>query len=522
MGLNRRIYQGKTGGSKLLLETKMLMIFAFSCLLGLEVWAQSLDNTKEMAAVYPEKEDLVGVATPGVPVFTDQGYVFGELPDFLEGKGYLLGSMSKGSRVVPVTTGLLFIVTPLEGESGSQAKRLEAQGFTKIEQPSFSLFQEQEEAIGIFTKAFEYTRFRLEDVLYDGWAVAFFDPEPLPSMEEPARIEWLPGAAYAVETRQWQGCPSITQTGKRLWGAWFSGGTREPDAGNYGIISYQDVGADWVDPALVITHPDQRVRVMDPQLWTDPNGSLWIFWVQNTGQKGFDGIWGTWAVRIDNPEADRPEWTSPKRLSDGLTRNKPIVLSSGEWLLPSYDWINHQSAVYASDDEGESWIIRGGPLNKPVSNFYEHMCVQLKDDRIWMLQRNIQQSISTDNGANWTPLERIDEITSANSRVFIGRLQSGNLLLVYNNDPERKNLTAFLSEDDGKTWPHALLLDERDEVSYPDMVQNEEGLIQVCYDRSRTGEKEILMAKFTEQDIVNGSFESSQAVKKEVISKVPD
>ena len=32
----------------------------------------------------------------------------------------------------------------------------------------------------------------------------------------------------------------------------------------------------------------------------------------------------------------------------------------------------------------------------------------------------------------------------------------------------RSHLTALLSEDDGQTWPYYLLLDERNEVSYPD------------------------------------------------------
>src|SRR5690606_17854211 len=121
--------------------------------------------------------------------------------------------------------------------------------------------------------------------------------------------------------------------------------------------------------------------------------------------------------------------------------------------------------------EGKTWTLQGGPFNKPTSNFYEHMCVQLKDGNIWMLQRNIQESISTDKGKTWTPLKKVKGLASANSRVFISRLKSGNLLLIYNDSTEgkkRKNLTARLSTDEGKTWSSTLLLDERDDVSYPD------------------------------------------------------
>lgn len=369
-----------------------------------------------------------------------------------------------------------------------------------------------------------YHRFRLGDVRYEGWAVPFFAGNALPSVTVPAEVIWAPGKKYAKDTRLWQGCPSIEHTGKRLWGAWFSGGKREPDAGNYGIVSYSEDG-DWIDPAMVIVHPDSNVRVMDTQLWKDPKGRLWVFWVQNTGSKGFDGLWGTWAIRIDNPETAHPSWSPPRRLCDGLTRNKPIVLSTGEWLLPSYDWINRQSALYGSHDEGQSWELKGGAANapEPVNNFYEHMCVELANGDIWMLQRNIQESVSIDNGQNWTPLDTVSGLNAANSRLYIGRLRSGNLLLVYNEDRDRKvrkNLTALLSKDEGKTWPYQLLLDERDEVSYPDVIETEDGLIYVCYDRSRTGEKEILMAAFTEEDIINGQFVSVRSIQKKVISKV--
>ena len=36
----------------------------------------------------------------------------------------------------------------------------------------------------------------------------------------------------------------------------------------------------------------------------------------------------------------------------------------------------------------------------------------------------------------------------------------------------RNNLTAFLSEDGGKTWPYTLLLDARSGVSYPDVIES--------------------------------------------------
>ena len=52
--------------------------------------------------------------------------------------------------------------------------------------------------------------------------------------------------------------------------------------------------------------------------------------------------------------------------------------------------------------------------------------------------------------------------------------------------------------------PTPLLLDERNEVSYPDAKEADDGFIYVTYDHERVTEREILMARFTEEDIIKG------------------
>jgi hypothetical protein len=74
----------------------------------------------------------------------------------------------------------------------------------------------------------------------------------------------------------------------------------------------------------------------------------------------------------------------------------------------------------------------------------------------------------------------------------------------------RDNLTAYLSEDDGKTWQGGLLLDERSGVSYPDGFEKEDGRIYIIYDFDRLGEKTILLAVFTEDDVLKGKDSSGK------------
>ena len=71
---------------------------------------------------------------------------------------------------------------------------------------------------------------------------------------------------------------------------------------------------------------------------------------------------------------------------------------------------------------------------------------------------------------------------------------------------QRDYLTAFISEDDGKTWKYELLLDERCQVSYPDFAIAPDGFIYAIYDYNRYSDKEILIAKFTEEDVLAGKI----------------
>lgn len=63
------------------------------------------------------------------------------------------------------------------------------------------------------------------------------------------------------------------------------------------------------------------------------------------------------------------------------------------------------------------------------------------------------------------------------------------------------------------------MLDERFEVSYPDATQDAEGNIYVLYDYDRHGEKEILMAVFTEADAAAGEDVSGKVRLRQLVDK---
>ena len=91
-------------------------------------------------------------------------------------------------------------------------------------------------------------------------------------------------AKYDEDIRQFQGCPTIAVTQKgRIFVAWYSGGTGEPDMENYNLMIYSDDnGKSWSKPVLVIPSNKERfIHALDIQLWISPQGKLYVFWVQN-------------------------------------------------------------------------------------------------------------------------------------------------------------------------------------------------------------------------------------------------
>jgi hypothetical protein len=342
-----------------------------------------------------------------------------------------------------------------------------------------------------------------------------------------------------------QGVPAIERTAKgRLWAAWYAGKSPRgvESSSSYVVLATSgDDGKTWTEKLLVRAR--RFVHTYDPCLWIDPRGRLWFFWAQSAGVQ--DGRMGVWAIVTENPDAETPLWTEPRRIANGVMLNKPTVLKNGDWLLCiglwrdntnvpnvkfdpddlapyTIDMLTHDlgeergSNVYRSTDQGETFE-RIGQVRIPGTRVDEHMIVERGDGSLWMLLRNtggIAQSVSRDGGRTWKEGSiYLKGRTFANKRFYIRRLRSGALLMVRNNAPDgrRSHMTAFVSDDHGATWSDGLLLDER-ESSYPDGVQAADGTIYIIYDHQRytlnrhgkRGVGSVQMAVFREEDVRAG------------------
>lgn len=336
---------------------------------------------------------------------------------------------------------------------------------------------------------------------------------------------------YKESDRQWLGLPTIARTANgRLWCAFQTGDEEEGSAGtnNYDVMYYSDDdGKTWSEEYVIFDVADESVRLTDPRLFVDADGTFWIVLIRGGGN-------GTYAIEMENPDcADPSENLVFKEPIWWLTyppAHRPTILSNGVWTTPVEANVKNQSTYVCRPDKANGTYIwreitssdgkatTGYPSNKPYG---EAQIVELKDGRLMMLSRlpkgygnGLEISYSDDLGVTWTAYESGFELPYAgpSSKFHIQRLESGNLLLI-NHDSltSRTNLTAWLSEDDGKTWPYKLLLDDRQingfwGVSYPEAAaqQGENGEIYIVYDAGRYDQKEIRLCVVTEQDIKAG------------------
>jgi len=332
----------------------------------------------------------------------------------------------------------------------------------------------------------------------------------------------IPGQ-YADDVRRFQGIPSIERAPNgRLWATWYGGGEGEGPENYVMLATSADDGRTWSDLQLVVDPP---FRASEPGLWHDPQGWLWLMWNQYpTDLCGPNSA--MWALVTPDSGSENPAWEPPRLIARELNCfNKPIVLSDGTWLWPAGSWHKpNPSRPLVSHDHGLTFL-PGGAIPVPEGReFDEYNVVELRDGRLWLLSRTslgMVESFSADKGLTWTEAKP-SRIQHATSRHFLTRLQSGNLLLVkhgaIDQRIDRSHMTAFLSQDEGNTWSGGLLLDERESVSYPDGVQADDGTIYVIYDFDRTGAKEILLARFTEDDVAKGG-RGSGAVLRLVVNK---
>lgn len=262
--------------------------------------------------------------------------------------------------------------------------------------------------------------------------------------------------------------------------AWFGGTEEKHD--DVGIWFSKGQPGDWSEPAEIA-----KVREdahWNPVLFKAPDGQIILFF--KVGKEIPE--WETWYM-VSSDGGDT--WSAAEELvpgdrgGRGPVKNKPIVLSNGDWLAPA----SHEAGGWnvftdRSTDDGKTWTASEYvPIDS--TEFSGEGAIQptlweSSPGNVHMLVRTssgvIGRSDSGDYGKTWSPLYKTS-LPNPNSGIDLVKVPDGTLVLAYNPDGknwgDRAPLTLAVSEDNGETWPYKLDIETGepdDEFSYPSVI----------------------------------------------------
>lgn len=330
-------------------------------------------------------------------------------------------------------------------------------------------------------------------------------PRPTLSAHAATIAEVLPGTRLPVARREADLGP-VT-----LVAAWF-GGTRE-GAGDVSLFqSSWRSDTDWLPAHEMLTRQQaenqlgRNIRKLgNPLLVTEP-GRLHLFFVSVS----YGGWAGSALNRAYSDDAGKI-WSPVQRIMTSpffnlstLVRNPGVWLTDGSLGLPVYhEFITKHGEWLRLDPTGRVLAKERMPL--PRSNLQpavvaldgQHAVAALRDSGPG--DNHVQWAETRDAGRTWQAASH-RQIPNPNSAVAMIGLKDGTLLMAANPIRGNRNKLALLrSTDQGLTWTLVRMIEEsandRDEFSYPALIQDRQGVIHLVYTWMRQG---IRHARFTQ------------------------
>jgi RNA polymerase sigma factor (sigma-70 family) len=208
-------------------------------------------------------------------------------------------------------------------------------------------------------------------------------------------------------------------------------------------------------------------------------------------------------------------WDAPEKLEAevrGIGPGHGIQLSTGRLLAPAR---GEKSFCLYSDDGGTSWK-RGGNLRRYAMMF---SMVELADGSVYANGRRppgtkgfVHRRLaarSTDGGLTWGKLEEVPALPDSDCQMSLVRLTGGHaggrsrVLFCGPAGPKRRNLTAYISYDECRSWKRCKLI-ARGAAGYSDLVVLPDMSIGCIYEAHRPGLQSIRFARFTLEWLTDG------------------
>lgn len=513
---------------------------------------------ENLATLTAENGGVMAKTEQGAHAIADSTWCIDGLAKELFGTEYLLAKNTTGKASVAEAG---YVVICVREDNATLISKLETEGWTLLASKCRTAVSN----IASRTKASRYTTSYYakycevgEEINTSGQYSLVFGKSNQQTPEAvykttPAYIsfEAVTEDFYLEENNVTNGCPSIAVTENgRLYACYVTGDESEPKMENCNIIKYSDDNGETWTPLFVIDTWDNQIVgstkqtvSFDAELRSDPEMN--VVYVMYALRRNINGAQTmdtqTWMFTISNPDSTTmtqedlgisEQWNT----NIGYCRNGFTILKNGNFIVvPNGNKHAASNPVCVSKDKGRTWNVVGEVYVPQATNYDEPIIVEKLDGSLWCTFRTTTgymcESFSYDGGKTWT-IGSKSNVQNPSSRFTINRLQSGNLIMVYNDQSTyRIGMMVAISEDDGETWENKLCLHDG-LSSYPvvalDYSSGEE-VIHIVFDDGRyysnqwrTGEENgekyeyyahIYHTSLTEGEIMAGGDPSEEEIE---------
>jgi predicted neuraminidase len=316
-------------------------------------------------------------------------------------------------------------------------------------------------------------------------SVAFISLAAIASARAQSQFVFQPGSAPFASSHA---STLVELSDGSLLAAWFAGtGEGNPDVA---IWSSHRVQGAWSVPVELAR--EEGVPCWNPVLFHTRDHRLWLYYKFGPSPE-------TWTAARKFSSDEGKSWSTAEHLPAGLigpVRAKPLVLADGTIVSGSSveSYLSWAAWIERSTDDGKTWTkigplvpIRGSEDLKRTFGIIQPSVVQIGGRHLRFYARSTSSiarvvvADSYDEGATWTSPRPLN-VPNPNSGIDAVVLKDGRVVLVYNNTTSGRTPLNMAVSHDGEHFKMFLTLeDQPGEYSYPAMIQDSKGDLDITY-----------------------------------------
>ncbi|MHC4871663.1 MAG: sialidase family protein [Planctomycetota bacterium] len=224
----------------------------------------------------------------------------------------------------------------------------------------------------------------------------------------------------------------------------------------------EDEGDSWGAP-FELQENIGKLNCMTPSLLRLPSGRILLEFMRKDVQGGgVEGASGVLHPMVKFSDDEGQTWSEPKQITEGngywcSCHDRLFLTSKGRVLLP-VTTKSDGAHCWFSDDGGETWCKgKGGVMpDDSTKVFVECTIYETKDGRLKRVMRNSSTRFCLGASDDWGDTWTLDYDWGPNVGTSPGMVRripdTGDLLLIWNNNQIRTPLCCGISKDDGQTW----------------------------------------------------------------------